>query len=202
MSQYNIVTCGLVAPEHGIIGYLTGAETFMSLMQHWQDQLSGCLVSVSKAELEFLATGEGEGEGELISRMTDTLVEKLNPYPIPNQYLAPLAEFLKAVSNEYRHWEFEAAIDSGQRHDEYTEGLCIIHHLYKEGMINGEMNLVLVMYFADRLARAIATAVYTCYKEPLTVFMSRHPKDFKHAMLKVSLGTPVSKFAMSLTMEE
>lgn len=202
MSQYNIVGCGIVAPDHGIIGYLTGAEVFMEVMERWQYGMEGCVVNVSKAALEYLATGEGEGGEQLASVFADSLCEKFKHEIMPRADVARLNEFLKAVSKEYRQWQFNHSIESDFREDEYTEGMCIIHNLYKEGQGGSEISTVMVHYFADRLSRAMLRSLEVAYREPLTVFMKRHPKEFAGAVVKVQLVQGVSRFGMLLKMED
>lgn len=202
MSQYNIVGCGVVAPDHGIIGYLTGAEVFMELMQRWQDDLQGFVLHANKEALEYLATGEGPGEENIHTTLTTSLCDKMSDVRLSRADATRLKEFMRAVSKEYRVWDFNQGIDSNQRDDEYTEGLCIIHNLYREGQEGNEVSDVLIQYFADRLAHAIVRALRVAYEEPLCVFMKRHPKDFSAAMVKMQLVQGVSRFGMLLKLED
>lgn len=203
MSQYNITNAGPVLQDHGIIDYLQGSEPFMRLMNEWQRALQVCAISLTKENLEAIVSGEGEPYEEIVARFSWSIIDQYD-FVVPLSLRAELREFMKAVSKEYRVWEFDKALSSDYREDEYTEGMCIIHGLYKEGASDTADSQVLAQYFADRVARGLAKAIEASYKTPLTFFMNRHPKDFKRGLMRVTFNdqNPFVKFQLALTMED
>ncbi|AWN09078.1 hypothetical protein MLDJOKPK_00151 [Salmonella phage SPAsTU] len=187
---YKVIANHLINVDLGVVGYLPDGPRFLDLVINTVTRLPRITVEMPVKELEH---------DEVHEIIRETLTSYTYDFRcmLPRTDLTFLHDFFTLLTDEYRRWKFNVAMEScAETHFNGLAPLLDLALAYKER--DSSHWETLKHYTLDLMATAITDAVMHHYEEPVKMFSQAYLGAIRTLVLKVDFPRSSSSNALDM----